>query len=728
MSELTADRVTLPAGSSDRPTENEGLSPRQVAGLLRRNWLLILPLGIVLAAGAYVVSKVALTPRFTAEATVAVEMRGFAIPELQGVLSSQAMSDPMPLVRSETQILQSRALIQAVVQELNLTADPEFNAALRGPSLKQRWGGALRDWLPASISTILVDNNILPPVDSPPPTPDVTMENVVGAVLNGLGITNDNRSFVINVDFTSEQPELAAKVVNQLIARYMAGKVDERTTANREANAALEKRVEEVHQDVDRLEQKMRETREKYSVVQLRAGSVGQQELEDLSSALIRASSDRAQLEANFQRAAVLVRAGGAGIDNSDALSSAIVGTLRDREATAERRVAQLGSTLGPGHPGRIAAEAELASARSAVATEARRAMAGLGAQAAAARQHEADLRAQLSKAEEEAGTVSAVQSELGQLEKDADARRALYQTLIQAAEQTQTNKGGPEQSGARVVSLAVPPAYPSSPRPKLAAALGLLSGFAFGGLLSMVFRRKETTYLGAADVTSDTGLRVLAEMVRPRGRQPSLATRVVNGSAGAEAEALRLLRGRLRMTGNGGVPRSVLFVGSTAEEEGAGMAAAFARVAALDGLRVLLVEGDLQTPELARLLGVRASRGIVETLNGHDHWPENVIRDDATSMDLLLVTSPQPAASQLLETMQLQSLMAEAREEYNLVVLNGHPVTQALHSVTLANIVDTVILVVSAGQTRREQVRASVAAIAAAARRPPVVALGSVA
>jgi uncharacterized protein involved in exopolysaccharide biosynthesis/Mrp family chromosome partitioning ATPase len=724
MSEVTANRIAIPSGPSVRPARSDGLTPRQLVVLLRRNWPLILSVGIAFGVGSYVVSKVLLTPKFTAEATITVQTRGFAIPELQGVLSSQVMADPMPLVRSEIQTLQSRALVQRVVEDLKLVDDPEFNASLRGPSFKERWEGVLRDALPPAYATVLIDNGFLPPVLSGPSSPDAIMENVVAAVGRELEITNDNRSLVINVDFTSEEPATAAKVANSLIANYMSFKDSEHTIANGAANIALEDRVKQVHTEIDTLEQKIQDTRQKYSLVQTRAGSVGQQELEDLSSALIRASSDRAQLEANFQRAAVLVRAGGAGVDSNDALSSAIVGTLRDREATAERRVAQLQATLGPGHPNRVAAEAELASARAAVSSEARRAMAGLGAQAAAARQHEAALRTQLGQAEAAASSLASVQSELDQLQKDADAKRTLYQTLMERAEQTQANKSGPEQSGARVVSTAIPPTYPSSPRPKLAAALGLLSGFAFGGLLCTVVRRPDLSYVDANDLSTDTGLSVMAVLPRSKRRQPTLARLVVDNPAGAEAEALRTLRGRLRQVGHGAVPRSVLFVGSAAGMDSSDIAAAFARVAALDGLRVLLVEGDLQTPNLAEILGIKPSRGLIETLNGYRHWPENVARDTATVMDLLLAGSPQPAAGQLLETMQLQSLMAEAREEYNLVVMDGHPVMQTTHSVTLANIVDAVVLVVAAGQTGREQVRASATAVAGGARYPAVVAL----
>jgi hypothetical protein len=84
----------------------------------------------------------------------------------------------------------------------------------------------------------------------------------------------------------------------------------------------------------------------------------------------------------------------------------------------------------------------------------------------------------------------------------------------------------------------------------------------------------------------------------------------------------------------------------------------------------------------------------------------------------------PQPVASQLLETMQLQNLMAQIQEEYNLVVVDGHPMTHAMRSATLANIVDAVVLVIAAGETSCEQVRAAVVAITTAARGSAVVAI----
>jgi len=499
--------------------------------------------GLLVALVAYTASKVCLTPKFTAGAMIAIDLRSFVIPELQGALSTES-TESMNLVRSERQLLISRALVQSVVEELDLTADPEFNASLRGPTLRQKIIAALHNKLPPSFAATLVNYGILPRTQSWPESPNVIMSNVVGAVTHEIGIASDDLSLIINVTFSAERPDLPPKVVNSLVALYMAGKADQRLLANREASGELGKRAEEAHNEIDRLERKMRSIREKHNFVKIGAGSVEQQQLQDISTALVQANSVRAQAEANYESAAILVRGGGAGLDHSNALSSSIVGTLRDREVTAERHLAQLRTTLGPGHPQLVAAEAEFNSARAAVISEAKRAMAGLGAQAAAARQHETELREQLAQAQTAASSLSRAQSEIDQLQKDADTQRKLYLAFGQGAGQADSAAGGPEQSGARVVSLAVAPISPSSPRPRLAAELGLLSGFAFGGLLCTMRRGREGNYVRAADLTADTGVTVVATIPRDKGRQVPLAALVVSDPGGPATQCA--VRGQL--------------------------------------------------------------------------------------------------------------------------------------------------------------------------------------
>ncbi len=452
-------------------------------------------------------------------------------------------------------------------------------------------------------------------------------------------------------------------------------------------------------------------------------GSVSQQQLEDLSSALTHASAERAQAVANYQRASAIARSGIISSDNAAVLGSSTVGALRDKESVAERHLAQLSTTLGQGHPQIRAAQAELASIRAALGAETQRVMASLGAQADSARAREADLKGQLENAQKNAGGLAAVQSELQQLERDAESRRNVLQTLLQGEAQTASRKIGPEQSGVRVVSLAVAPSFPSSPKPKIAALLGMLSGCAFGGLLSLARGRRDKGFTGPDEIKNALGFTPLGTVPRP-ANGVSLTERVAADPSGPEAEALRSLRTRLRFSGRGSVPRSVLFVSSLAGEGAAEFTAAFARVAAIDGLRVLLLEGDLQEPSLARILKVPPSNGLIETLQGSEHWQEQVQQDGRTPLDHLLVAGPQPAANQLLDSMQLQNLIAEARDEYNLVVMDSQPIGSATQSMVLAHIVDTVVLVVGAKRSKRAAVRESMHTLAVASRKPVVVAL----
>jgi len=708
------------------PAADESVvSPAQLLATLRRNWPLILFFGLLFGAAGYAYTVTSVPKQFTTAGTLSIDMERFAVPALQGALSGDGLADPMPQVRSEVQILTSRSLLQEVADELHLINDPEFNATLRpmpwGETVKRSIAGAL----PEAIAQPLADTGLLPDVSKPiePPPEAVVKDGVIGSIAQHLSIINDNRSLIVLVQFTSKDPATAAAVVNSVIKNYTADKSQGRISANSDANSELSRRVVEARKEIGDLEGKIAATREKYNLVQTRAGSVSQQQLEDLSSALTHASAERAQAVANYQRAGAIARSGVISSDNAAVLGSSTVGALRDKESVAERHLAQLSTTLGQGHPQIRAAQAELASIRAALGAETQRVMASLGAQADSARAREADLKGQLENAQKSAGGLAAVQSELQQLERDAESRRNVLQTLLQGEAQTASRKIGPEQSGVRVVSLAVAPSFPSSPKPKIAGLLGMLSGCAFGGLISLARGRRDRGFTGPDEIKSALGFAPLGTVPRPANGM-SLAERVAADPSGPEAEALRSLRTRLRFSGRGSVPRSVLFVSSLAGEGAAEFTAAFARVAAIDGLRVLLLEGDLREPSLARILKVPSSNGLIDTLQGGEHWQEQVQQDGRTSLDHLLVAGEQPAANQLLDSMQLQNLIAEARDEYNLVVMDSQPIGSATQSMVLANIVDAVVLVVGAKRSKRAAVRESIHTLAVASRKPVVVAL----
>lgn len=294
----------LPNNAVEQPHATLRLS--QVLGALRRNIGFILLCSVLAAVAAF--SFAILSPsRYTAASTIAIDEQTFAIPELEGAVQRQARQDPMPLVRTEVQALMSRQLVQSVIDKLGIIHMPEFNPALRPPTLLHQLQLLIQRTFPA-IALPVADTN-----DS--------AEAVMTEVVRALVVSQDNRSLVIGVSFTSKNPTVASEFVNDLIGNYLIVRSQRRVTTNQGANAEILQRVNEVRAGLSSLEQRMHDLRTKGELVSLRAGSIGQQQVEELAVAATRAGLVRAQLEAQFQP------------------GSTVVTTARAREANAQRQL-----------------------------------------------------------------------------------------------------------------------------------------------------------------------------------------------------------------------------------------------------------------------------------------------------------------------------------------------------------------------------------------------------
>ena len=212
--------AVVPHAGYPAPSVGIDLSPSlggaDVFAILRRNAWLIMGLAFVAAGLAYAYATT-LPKTYTAESRFAVGGEHVAIPQLEGALQSGDTSDPMPQVRTEVQAVQARQLIIGLVEELHLDRDPEFNGALLPPTLYGEIMGGLKSFLPKSGAK---------------PSAAATQDGIVNAVSNALNVSQDNKSLVIGVTFTSQDPQLAATATNRLVSDYLAEIANRRASAN----------------------------------------------------------------------------------------------------------------------------------------------------------------------------------------------------------------------------------------------------------------------------------------------------------------------------------------------------------------------------------------------------------------------------------------------------------------------------------------------------------------
>jgi non-specific protein-tyrosine kinase len=178
-----------------------------------------------------------------------------------------------------------------------------------------------------------------------------------------------------------------------------------------------------------------------------------------------------------------------------------------------------------------------------------------------------------------------------------------------------------------------------------------------------------------------------------------------VRSPRSAAAEAYRTLRINLQYSSLDRDLRTIL-VTSAAEGDGKTTVAANLGVAlAESGKKVLLIDCDLRRPGLHGLFGLPLSPGLTGALL-EDNSDPPVEATAVPGLSVLPAGDPPPNPAEFVASARLARLLGRLRERFDLLVVDSPPVGLVADAAVLAPQADGVLLVVSAGRTRRDPAR----------------------
>lgn len=319
---------------------------------------------------------------------------------------------------------------------------------------------------------------------------------------------------------------------------------------------------------------------------------------------------------------------------------------------------------------------------------------------------------------------VAASGSERERLEADQSGKLFLYGSLQQSLTQLATSAAERDrlqiiqEATARTVTLEgfqAPRTITS--RLILAGVLGLLAGVG----LALLLERLDTRIQTRSSAEKHFGLPVLSEIPPMQPNGVGVGSIVTSSRPTSPAsDAFRLLAASLtgpaHQDGEGEeVALSdqsdgrVILVTSGGPQEGrssvvANLAAAFSQV----GRRVLILSCDFRHPSLHDMFDVQNGTGLSDVLrrrwNGQPILGEHVRQTKLPGVSLVPSGSIPPRPSSLLTTPTMRNVLAEARREANVVLLDTPPMLLASDAAHLVEEVDTVLVVARAGKTTAEQ------------------------
>ncbi|HEV2673903.1 MAG TPA: polysaccharide biosynthesis tyrosine autokinase [Aliidongia sp.] len=659
--------------------------------LWRRRWIIC---ATVLAAMvlAVLIGK-QLTPRFTADGAVVVATRKMSIPELETLITP---TGDQALVRSEMAVMSSRIVLEAVADKLHLDQVPEFN-----PRLKPK-----DDSLWAEINPIPIVQGLMRGHQTAVGDERAAIhDDVLNTLAHNLDLVNDGRDYVISITYKSENPEVAANVVNSLIQTYLSQYISENRAATVEANQSLDARGEDLRKQMVAAEQSVQDFTNKTGLLVTPGGTIAGQQVAELNGQLSTARADRAAAEAKYNQAIDAKQSGIAA--NTDVLASPVIQQLRGQEAEAARNQSDLQTRVGPNHPDMKAANKQVAGLQSAISREIDKVVSSLKGQVDVTRAREASLVQQIAVLNGKATASTAAQDKLQRLNDDAQSKRKVYDEFMLRIAQTAKPQDH-QTANARMISAAFVPLHPSSPKITLMA---MLAGFAAGLVAiagAILYAQLDHGFETLEQVRTVTGLPGLAAipMVRNLGRKRLPHRYVVDHPTSPVAETLRAFRAKLRWASEGRALKTILVSSAVPGEGKTSFALSFARLAARDGCRVLLIECDFRRPTLETILPPPSRPGQPSFLDDPAGWRDWIGIDDLTGLNYLTATEESGRLAPMLEADGLGAILRDARREYDYIVVDSPPIMRVPDAMLLARSVDAVALVVSWKRTRQRLVR----------------------
>ena len=190
-------------------------------------------------------------------------------------------------------------------------------------------------------------------------------------------------------------------------------------------------------------------------------------------------------------------------------------------------------------------------------------------------------------------------------------------------------------------------------------------------------------------------------------------------GSSSPTAEAYRTLRTNLQYAGfdTGG---KKLLLTSAGPGEGKSLTATNLSITyAQSGRRVLLISGDMRRPSIHRYFGLQRAPGLSDAVIGAVPWRSavrtltDVLMGDTEWDDLLkvpgldnlnILTSGYlpPNPGELLGSADMERLMGELSENFDVLILDSPPVLPVADAPVLAPKVDGILLIYQAGRIAR--------------------------
>ena len=317
--------------------------------IFRHKTAIALIVAVTLIVG--IIATLLTTPFYSSSSRIEINRSQDKVTNVES-LKTDDNGESLEFYQTQYALLESRSLAERVARDLNLSSNDSFftmfdedpdNEGLSGPESNRQTAGQRAKRLKTAT--------------------EVLLENVSISPIRG--------SSLIDIRFSSPDPQLSAQIANAWVEQFIASALDRRFDSTADARKFLEERLGQLRKRLEDSERQLVTYADNKEIVTLSSTqdnegitvaqrTLASSDLESLNGALLQATADRIAAESEARQSA----------GDRNALSNLALNNMRDQRATVDAEYAKLLVQFEPEYPAAKALASQLAALDASIARE----------------------------------------------------------------------------------------------------------------------------------------------------------------------------------------------------------------------------------------------------------------------------------------------------------------------------------------------------------------------
>ena len=659
-------------------TDNELLDIKSIMQVVRRRKRLIGKIaGSII--GLAVIYLVVTPAKYTAITKVLLD------PEQAGIVadvsSMERTSFATPSLDSQVEILLSRKVALSVLKAMK---DPEYLQAQKDKSYEAQ-------------------------------------QKLFDKLNKGLQVDREGETYVLNIQYTSQDPQKAADIANAYAAAYIKAQLDAQRHASLSGAKWLEKRIAELRKKSRDADKAVQAFRVKNNIFSTHGHLIDEDQVAKMNSELGLARPQTATAKARYEYSKSVIDAHNVDAAVAEALNNDVINSVRSKYLTSKKRLYELVRTLGPNHDAVKNMKLEIAEYEDLIFREMARVSKSQYSDYKISQAREKTLEDSLDGLIGVKAGNDDLQTQLAKLEQEAETYQTLhkeynhkYELLIQQESFSLANT--------RIISEATPPLSRSQPKIPMILGVAIVLGLGISFLTVLLLESMDKAMRTPDQVKALLGYACLGlfpkeeistvpshvfDLVAEKFRfLDTRKTMAVDHPFSVFAETIRKTRIYVDRRKSKRDCRIVGVISCFPDEGKSTVAANLATFVAHTGASCLLIDMDIRNPTFTQEDFLHPIHGLGDIFAQNVTIADALIREERTNLAIL------PAVGQTKESMLQHINEAEVgilfdlyAKSFDYIILDLPPLSATSDVESVSPHVDSYVVVSEWGKTVADEV-----------------------